>query len=106
MMLADQHKDLSAPGFRLPGGKMVPWLESKPMLGIYQTQVGEVPHWLATASDSRHLQFAQLGDRQHGFVCFDVTDFNLTHREYAKLYKLANNDKHTGPPGTVKNRNT
>ena len=106
MMLADQHSDRRVPGFRLPGGKLTPWLESRPMYGLYQTKVGQVHHWLAAASDARRPQFAQLGGRDFGFVLFDVTNCDLTHSEYASLYTLENNDTGAGPPGTIKDRNT
>ena len=104
-MAQDSPGDRTEPGFRLPNGKLTPWLQSRPMYGIYQTQVGQVHHWLATASDARRPQFAQLGGRDFGFCCFDVTNCNMTHSEYASLYKLQNNDN-AGPPGTIKDRNT
>ena len=105
MMAPDRHVDQSEPSFRLPGGKLTPWLENRPMYGIYQTQVGQIHHWLATASDARRPQFAQIGGRDFGFVLYDVTNCVLTHKEYASLYKLESGDSGIGPPGTVKDRN-
>ena len=105
-MAADKHRDQSESGLRLPDGHLVPWLESRPMYGLYQTQVGQVHHWMAAPSNGRKIQFAQLGGKDFGFILYDVTDCTLTHREYASLYKLEAADTNLGPPGTVKNSNT
>ena len=76
------------------------------MYGLYQTQVGQVHHWMATASDARKLQFAQIGGNDFGFMLYDVTNCILTHREYASLYNLSDEDSNIGPPGTIRDRNS
>ena len=104
-MRADRHLDKSSTGFLHPtAGRKVPWLTARPMTGLYTTKLGEVHHWLATASDARRPLFARLSDKEHAFTLFNVKDVSLTHSEYVSLYTLNERKSLRGPPGSNSKR--
>ena len=90
MSIPDDHPDGTTPGILLPGhSKKVPWLKPTPLKGMYTTEPGEAPHWLAVAKDGRRVLFSKLADYEHVFALFVVRDFNFTHADYVKLNALA-----------------
>ena len=87
-------------GFRLPDGRLTPWLSSQPMAGFYNTEPGECHHWLACERDARQPIFARLADRDHAYTLYTCRDASLSHSQYTSLYTLSDKKHLRGPPGS------